>query len=548
MRKSKNGTYPYNDLPDLKTLRELIAYSRSNGGDRTVFYKGKDNDIPISFRVFGELVESLGTLLIDKGLHSAKIALLGEDSSEWVMAFFAVTNSDNVVVPLDRGLNKEDLLRMIRFTECQALFYSQKSEEYKDYFCANIPDLQCFCIEDVYTLAKEGRKLIDNGDHRFADISIDKDQLASIVFTSGTSGVEKGVMLSHGNLMSDVRAALMHVLPESTHIFLPFHHTFIWCTGFLAVHLGLSDGHISKNLKRLSKDMARFGPQSIAVVPMAADMIYNNIWLAAKKQGQEKKLKAALKISNFLMKLGIDKRRQIFKSVIDGLGGRMETIVCGGAALDPEIQKGLYDFGFNALNGYGITECSPTVAVNRPHDFRFGSVGKPIPCCEVKIDEPDDKGIGEILVAGDNVMLGYYKDEEATREAFDGKWFRTGDYGYLDKDGFLYITGRKKNLIILANGENISPEELEQKLSRIVYVKEVAVYSDKDKIVAEFYLDEENYPDARKTLDDDIMYFNKSMPASKNINKVKVRDVPFEKTTTMKIKRYLLNKEEKEDE
>jgi len=356
----------------------------------------------------------------------------------------------------------------------------------------------------------------------------------------------KGVMLSHGNITSDVVATCMCAQADHAQLLLPLHHTFSWASAMLAAFLYIKDLHISGNLRHIVKDFQTNHPQNVAAVPMMAEMLYKGIWNTARSSGQEDRLRRGLALSRALMKIGIDMRRSIFRSVHDNFGGELELIICGGAHLDEEVEKGLRDLGIEVLCGYGITECSPVVAVNRNHDHRYGSVGKPLPCNRVRIDEPDEKGIGEILVSGSNVMLGYYKDPEATAEAFDGEWFRTGDYGRLDEDGFLYITGRKKNLIILANGENISPEELEQKLSRIEYVEDVAVYEEDKKITAEFYMDEKRFPDARDRIDGDIRKFNSSVPKSRNIARIKVRDIPFDKTTTMKIKRYLLNKQESE--
>ena len=249
------------------------------------------------------------------------------------------------------------------------------------------------------------------------------------------------------------------------------------------------------------------------------------------------------------MSIGIDKRREIFKEIHDSFGGNLEVIICGGAGLDTKIEKDFYDFGIQILNGYGITECSPVVAVNRPHDYKFGSVGKILPCNKVKIADPDKDGAGEILVSGTNVMKGYYKDPESTAEAFDGEWFKTGDYGMIDEDGFLFITGRKKNLIILSNGENVSPEGIEQELMRLPYVKEVVVYEEDGHIVGEFYLDDENYSEAKDMLKNDVDLYNRSAPKHRNLARFKIRNIPFVKTTTMKIKRYLIDKhdEKKED-
>jgi long-chain acyl-CoA synthetase len=237
------------------------------------------------------------------------------------------------------------------------------------------------------------------------------------------------------------------------------------------------------------------------------------------------------------MKLGIDKRREIFKTIHESLGGNLSMIICGGAWLDPKYEKGMHDFGIDIFNGYGLTECSPSVTCNRPDKFRFGSVGTPLDCCEVKINNPDEEGVGEIYVRGTNVMVGYYIDPEATAEVFDGEWFKTGDHGRIDEDGFLFIEGRKKNLICLSNGKNVSPEELEDKLSRIDYVKEVLVYDEDQKIVAEFFLDESEYPDARERIKADVNDFNRKMPFFKNVNKIKIRDEEFPKTTTLKIVR-----------
>ena len=353
----------------------------------------------------------------------------------------------------------------------------------------------------------------------------------------------KGVMLSHGNISSDVVAICRCVSGDNAQLLLPLHHTFSWATSMLAAFAYIKDVHISGDLRRIVKDFRRNHPQNVAAVPMMAEMLHKGIWNAAKDEGSEKKLRRGLVLSRMLMRLGIDERRKLFRQVHDNFGGRLELLFCGGAALDTHIEKELSDLGIKVLVGYGITECSPIVSANRNHDHRIGSVGKPLPCNRVRIDEPDKRGIGEILVAGTNVMMGYYKDPEATAEAFDGEWFRTGDYGRIDRDGFLYITGRKKNLIILANGENISPEELEMKLGRIEYVNDAVVYDEDGKITAEFYLNEESFPDARGRLDSDVKQFNRSMPKSKNIAKIRVRDVPFEKTTTMKIKRYLLKEQ-----
>lgn len=539
----KNAPYPYYEIAEVPTLRDLIAYGRDQGGNSTIFYGGKRNTQPISFKSAYHLVEALGTFLLNQELRDAKIALLGENSTEWCLSYFAIVGTGNVVVPMDKELPREDLAELIRHCGCQAIIYSKKYTEAADYFRSreDLPHMLYFMLSEFDTYVTAGEYLMQDGDHSFAETTVTPDTLACIVYTSGTSGKSKGVMLSHGNLASDVVATCQCVTARNTQIFLPMNHTFSWASAMFAAFLYNVDAHISGNMKRIVKDLNQNKPQNISAVPLMVEMLYNGIWVNAKKQGMDRKLRHTITLSHALMAVGIDMRKRLFRRVHEIFGGKLETIICGGAALDPKLQKGLYDFGITVINGYGITECSPVVAVNRNNDFRFGSVGKPLPCNRVKIADPDENGVGEIYVSGTNVMLGYYNDPEATAEAFDGEWFKTGDYGYIDKDGFLFITGRKKNLIILANGKNVSPEELEEKLRRLEYVKEVAVYEEDKAVTGEFYLDTAEYPDAPERLQEDIRLFNSSMPSCKNIQKVKLRSTPFEKTTTMKIKRYLLS-------
>jgi long-chain acyl-CoA synthetase len=288
--------------------------------------------------------------------------------------------------------------------------------------------------------------------------------------------------------------------------------------------------------------MVKFKPFNMILVPLFVETIYKKIWADAKKQDKDKMLKKMVGVSNRLLKIGIDIRHLLFKSVIKSFGGNLKLIVSGGAPLDPRYVKGFREIGIIVLNGYGITECSPIVSVNRNEYYRDGSVGQIYSCCEVKIAEPDENGHGEICVKGKNVMLGYYKNEQATKEAFDGEWFKTGDIGYLDQDGFLFISGRKKNLIILSNGKNVYPEEMEYAiLTDIPYVKEVVVYAESDAIVAEIFLDDKNYPDCTLTINGDISRLNRTLPLYKNIGKIVIRDIEFPKTTVKKIKRQKID-------
>jgi len=330
-----------------------------------------------------------------------------------------------------------------------------------------------------------------------------------------------------------------------TTLVLPLHHTFGMVAGVLAPLVYKAIVYICKSMKTIMNEIATYKPNVIMLVPVIVETIYKKIWENVEKQGKLRKLQTGLIISNTLLRMGIDVRRKMFKQVLASFGGNLEMIICGGAALSVDVSHGLYSLGIDVINGYGITECAPVVSVNRNDYNRYGSVGIPVNCNEVKIDHPDADGIGEILVRGDNVMIGYYNDEESTKAAFteDG-WFRTGDIGRIDSDGFVFITGREKNLIILSNGKNISPEELEEKILKIPYIKEVVVYEEDQKITAEVFLNKEAEPNAERRIDRDIDLLNRMLPPYKNIGKIKVRDVEFPKTTTLKIKRsYAKNSE-----
>ena len=540
-----NKPYPLYEMPDVCTLRELVKNGREKGEFVTAFYRGRNNDQPITFGDCSRIIERLGTYLLSQGLHSDHIAIIGENSTEWVLSFLAVTNSGNTAVPIDRGLPNEDLAELVLHSDCRAILYSEKCRrtmEFLQDLGKPYIDIMYMPLSEFDAYVADGARLLDEGNTQFEDVgeTIGRDTLASIVYTSGTSGRMKGVMLSHGNLTSDTVGACRTAEGENAQLLLPLHHTFAWSSQMLAAFIYIKDLHISGNLKHILRDFQRNCPQNVAAVPMMVDMLYKGVWDTAKRSGSDRRLKRGIRLSRFLMKFGIDRRRSLFREVHENFGGRLALIFCGGAALDPEIEKGLYDLGIQVLNGYGITECSPIVSANRNYHYKFGSVGLPLPCNRIKIENPDENGNGEIMVAGSNVMLGYYKDPEGTEEAFDGEWFRTGDYGRIDEDGFLFVTGRKKNLIILSNGENVMPEELEMKLGRLEYVVDVVCFEENGSITAEFYLDEEHFSDARSRLDEDIDNFNRTMPMQKNISGVKIRDIPFEKTTTMKIKRYLL--------
>ncbi len=533
------------NIPTYKTIKEIVVKGTEMGGDKRqfVFLDKNKNECIRSFNQTWSEMSALGTLFSKKGLNGRKkIAIIGENCYEWMIAYYATLVGGNITVPMDCKISEEDLADQLIRCQCHALVYTDKFTDMVEHFKANqdIPEMVYFNISDDYdAFLKEGQAALDAGDTSFADAEVKPDDLACISYTSGTTAKSKGVMLTHFNIASNCSSSCRALSGKHAIGFLPLNHTYSWVSALFSCYILTEWGYLCDGIKNIQGDLKKYKPYNFSGVPLVVETIYDRIWKTARKTGREEILKKGLKISNTLMKLGIDKRRKIFKTIHDNLGGNLNMIVCGSANLDPKYEKGMHDIGIDIYNGYGLTECSPAVTCNRPDKFKFGSVGTPLDCCEIKIVNPDEEGVGEIYVKGTNVMQGYYGDPEATAATFDGEWLKTGDHGRIDEDGFLFMVGRKKNLICLSNGKNVSPEELEDKLARIDYVKEVLVYQENNKIVAEFFLNEEDYPDARSRIKGDVDEFNRNMPLFKNINKFKVRDEEFPKTTTMKIERKL---------
>lgn len=530
------------NIPDYSTLKEIIITGTKRGGEKKmVMYLDREKNMcEMNYNQMWRKICGLGTYFKSLGLvEHKKIAIIGENVIEWVIAYYATLCGGNIVVPMDYKLPAEDLADQLIRCGCDALVYTAKFssmvEEFKN--DANMPVRDWFCIDDFEAYIEKGLEIYDGGDKSFEDIVVKPDDLACISYTSGTTAKSKGVMLTHKNIASNCSSACRAHSGRHVIGFIPLNHTYAWVSALFATYIVIEWGYMCDSIKDIQKDLVKIKPYNFSGVPLVVETIYDKIWKTARKTGREDVLKKGLKISNFLMKLGIDKRRKIFKTILDNLGGNLDMIICGSANLDPKYEKGMHDFGIDVFNGYGLTECSPGVTCNRADKFKFGSVGTPLDCCEIKIVNPDDEGVGEIYVKGTNVMVGYYGDPEATAAAFDGEWLKTGDFGRIDKDGFLFMVGRKKNLICLSNGKNVSPEELEDKLRRIDYVAEVLVYADDKKIIGEFFLNEEDYPDARARLKGDVDKFNRKMPLFKNINKIIIRDEEFPKTTTLKIAR-----------
>lgn len=534
------------EFPDMNTVKDIVLFGGKTGGNKRQysFYNFEGEVETKTFAQVNYDLTGLGQYLYKLGLRGKKVAILSENSYYWVACYYSVITGKMTAVPLDPKLPDADIVDIMVRSGCNAVYYSSDFVSTVELMkkTEGVAVEHYIKIEDFYSLIEEGHNELKKGAENYLDDEVLPSDLAFIVYTSGTTGKSKGVMLSQENVASDCVASCRVMVGGPAIGFLPLHHAFSWVSALFSGNLLTEWGFICRSLKDIQKDLQTYHPQNFSAVPLAVETIYKKIWFTAKKEGREELLKKGLKISNFLMKLGIDRRRKIFSQVIDGLGGNLELIVCGGAYLDEKYEKGMAEFGIQIINGYGITECSPAVTCNRLDNYKPGSVGLPLPCNEIKIKDPDEDGIGEICVRGKNVMMGYYNEPEATAEVFDGDWFLTGDYGYIDEDGFLFYRGRKKNLIVLSNGKNVSPEEIEDKLSTIDYVKEVVVDDEDGFITAEFFLNTVDTPDAKERIRSDVNAINRKMPKYKQVTRVKTRDTEFPKTTTLKILRNYKNK------
>lgn len=571
-----NKNYPIYKTTFIDDMRSLVEEAAQNfPEDIAISYKEHYSDKEVkrvSFTQWRDDVRSIGTELITRGLREKTIALIGENSYGWCCSFFAIMAIGSVVVPVDKDLNIDDIKGIIDTTESEALIFGKASEDKISEILSNkgfstvsklfsiadsskVADIQE--VTSLNSLIVAGAKRYADGDNSYYDYKIDANKLASIVFTSGTTGKGKGVMLSQANIGLDMTLGMYNfdITKKTLHV-LPPHHTF----GSTVNYVGhLSQGcevYISSGIKHVSDEIREQQPTHLILVPAFLEVMNKKIWAAARKGGKEGLLKGMMALSNFLRKFGIDIRRKLFKSVLTPFGGKLEMIICGGAKLDEDIISTFDSIGITVLNGYGITECSPLISANRNKYQKPGSVGTPILACRVKIDNPDENGEGEICVKGPNVMLGYFKNPEATAEVFDKYgFFHTGDYGRLDEEGWIYITGRKKNLIILSNGKNIYPEELEAELQKIEGVSEVVVYAgeskvqkDKITIVAEIYPDFDllkarGVENPQSYFEDQVKLINSKLPVYKAIKRVKLRDTEFQKNTSRKIVRFSIDKQ-----
>ena len=554
----------WNEVVMINSIKEILNLAVEKMGDGIAFQykdeKNPENIIKVTYKEFEKDTEELGTALVKYGMHDKHVAIIGENSYKWLAVYLTVLKSTGVFVPIDKELTLEQIINVLKHSDSDVLFYSSRYEKWISEIQKALPNIKLFIglnkedneSESNLSYEKfkaEGRKELENGNKTYLELSDDENNLKLLVYTSGTTGDPKGVMLTEHNLVSVVNYGLQ-VADIKTRCLsvLPYHHTYEAVAGILVALHKHACICINDSLKNVLKNIQTFKPDYIYLVPAFTEVFYKRIWQNARETGKDKMLKKIIPISNSLRKVGIDLRGVFFKSIHEAFGGNLREIVCGGAPIRPEIGKFFNDIGIILLNGYGITECSPLVSVNRLNKNDSSTVGTILPCCEVKFENVNEEGDGEICVKGDIVMLGYYKDKERTDKVLKNGWFNTEDYGHMNDKDQLVINGRKKNLIVLANGKNVYPEEIENYILAIPYVQDAIVKGKKnDKgqevaLIAEVYLNKEevdklNVEDIAKKLKQDINEACRELPVYKKIAEIEIRKEEFVKTTTNKIKR-----------
>lgn len=521
------------EIPHYRDLRDMLLKNAEKFGDETAFhYFSGDKTVKVSFRQTASDAMNLASYFAGLGLSDARIALYSENSYEWIITYFAAIISNNTIVPLDKELKPAEAATLFDACGAETLIYSSKKAELAELLQDKLK--HSLCLDNFKEAVEKGKAQMAST--KVADFELDLEKPCIFIFTSGTTGVPKCAMLCQRNIMSDMILSIESLkFPKGTVCVLPLNHTFgmmacVLCQFYCGFPVFINGG-----LKYILRDINEAKPGHISVVPLFVESFYKNIWKNAKKTGKEKLLKNMIKVSNSLRKVGIDLRRKFFKSVIDAFGGNLEMIITGGAPIPDELILGFDDLGIKVVNGFGITECSPIVSLSLLEGNKLGSIGKPIKDVEMKVINENEDGEGELCVKGDIVMLGYYNNPEATEQVFDDGWFLTGDFGRIDEDGFVFITGRKKNIIILENGKNVYPEELEYLIGRIEGVTEVLVYAEDGVITAEIYAEDMSF---KEQIENAIKNeLNASVASYKQVHKVKFRETEFEKTTTKKIKR-----------
>lgn len=562
----------YYDIREVTDLKDLLNQTIELYGDKPAFkfkkrmYK-KDEKVEIdimTYKEFKKEIDCFGTALNNLGLENERVALISKNRYEWNVVYYATTTGDKVIVPLDKSLPDNEIISLAKRSEAKAIVFEEKyldvMKKIKDEKLSNIEHFICFDFDDdkdgflsYKKIIEKGKELLDSGNRTHLDSKIDPDKTSILLFTSGTTSISKAVMLSQKNICAnvmDLNKVIRFSSDDSTLALLPFHHAFQALINNVLVYIGGSMSFCD-GLKYIAQNLCEYKPTVIVCVPLILESIHKRILKNIEKQGKTKLVNRMKKVTNALDKVHIKLKKKVFSEIHNAMGGNVRLIVSGAAAMDIELIKSYDDFGIKIIQGYGLTETSPVISVENDNDVKRGSVGTPLPSFEVKIENPDEKGIGEILAKGPAVMNGYYNNNEATEEALSGGWFHTGDLGYMENN-YLFITGRKKNVIVQKNGKNIFPEELEILINYIPGVKECMVYGKPTKdndldVCVKILYDKEaindiigyiNESDIHKYMKEKISEINKKMPPYKHIREILVTEEDFIKTTTGKIKRH----------
>ncbi len=565
---------PLYEVRPIKNLKEMLISSTELYGGKTAFLvkrKGNENYEPISFSQYKNDVDAFGTALSSLDLTGKRIALISENRYEWAVAYMAAVNGVGIIVPLDKELPENEVENLLVRSKVNALIFSgnlksnilniSKRLETIDHFIDLDADEDSETgIKSYRGLLEKGRKMREEGNLVYDSLQIDPEAMNILLFTSATTDKSKAVMLSHRNICENLMAMCAMTYINSDDVFLsvlPLHHTYENTCGFLCpLYRGAAVAYC-EGLRHIQKNLQESKASIMLGVPLIFEAMYRRLWDHISKNPETaKKLKLGLKISNFADKLRINLKRKLFAPIHNNFGGRIKLFISGAAGIDPMVAKGFRDLGIMFIQGYGLTECSPIVALNRDVDFRDNAAGLPLPGLEVKIEDPVADGIGEIVVKGPSVMLGYYEDSLATEKVLKGGWFYTGDLGYIDKNGFVYITGRKKNVIVTKNGKNIYPEDIETLLGRCPHIKESIVFGKDDEVYGDIVVSATIVPDMEKIQEDfaekpltpeeiyelihkEVKEVNKSLVTYKYIKDFSLREQEFAKTTSRKIKRYI---------
>ncbi len=557
------------DVRKIKDIKDLINSSAEIYQDKAAYLvKNSMREYEeVSFNKTKQNMDELGTALINLGLKNEKIAVIGENRYEWAISYLAIICGTGIVVPLDRMLPEKEIESCLKRGEVTAVIYSGRVEDEIRNISEKIDSIKYFIgmdlkeevgkFKSLELLLKRGRTLLDEGNTDFTDAQINVNEVAEILFTSGTTSESKAVMLSHNNLVFNIMNQCSMLYIDDKDIFLsvlPIHHVYECVCGFLTPFYRGCTVAYCEGLKYIQKNMQEAKVTMMLGVPLIFETMYKKIWNGIEKQGKTRLVKSMIKLTNSMGSFGKKLKRKVFKSIYNEFGGNIRLFIAGAAAINPEVSKGFKDFGILALQGYGLSECAPIVALNPNTCPKDDAAGLPLFNTDVKIVNKNSEGIGEIVTKGKHVMLGYYKNEKATKEAIKDGYFYTGDLGYIDDEGYIHITGRKKNVIITKNGKNVYPEEIEGLINDLEYVKESMVYGKKEK--SDIILSVQVIPDRDKIKDEigeisdediknliwkGIKKVNEGLVVYKRIKNLELRDKEFEKTTTMKIKRYKEN-------